>query len=455
MKFLTLTLLAAAMLGGCSPDAGPVEKRSASPPLATAERWLAGGNLDQAEAAYRSILREKPSSSRAAAGLCRTLLLRGNVAEASQWGETALSTNPNLPETWSDLGKARLLSGNAQEAAEAFGQAAALDPANPAPRVDLGVALARLDRLNDAVAAFQAALSLDSRLPEAYYNLGRAWAGLGRPEESRDALERAISLRPDYSRAHLALGEALESAGDIAGAVEEYHRAAGGGAETDEAWLRAANLLLAQDRAGEAEQVLRRLVEVSPGHPEALEKLGILRLSRNDWTGAIGYLEGAAAASLGNARRHDLLGQAYEGGGQIGKAQRAYSYAIRIAPGEADYHFHLGRLQLGEKKWHRALEALEQAERLRPDDPEILLLLGRARFKEENLPGARKAYQRIIQVAPGTKLAERAEIALKELRGIYPNEEKTGSAEPFHKLIMREIVPTRTAPPSPPQEVNP
>ncbi|HEX6882082.1 MAG TPA: tetratricopeptide repeat protein [Planctomycetota bacterium] len=90
----------------------------------------------------------------------------------------------------------------------------------------LGLFLQRQGDLAGAEREYQAVLAITTALPSTYINLGAIHAGLGRRAEARAAFETALERDPDFLKARLSLGYFLETTGDLAGAREQYARAA-------------------------------------------------------------------------------------------------------------------------------------------------------------------------------------------------------------------------------------
>jgi Flp pilus assembly protein TadD len=86
-------------------------------------------------------------------------------------------------------------------------------------RFDQAVLMLHAKQYEHAITALQRVLSLSPRLPEAHVNLGFAWLGLKDAERARRAFEAAIELRPEQANAYYGLAMALESGGDLPGAL--------------------------------------------------------------------------------------------------------------------------------------------------------------------------------------------------------------------------------------------
>ncbi|HPQ65347.1 MAG TPA: tetratricopeptide repeat protein [bacterium] len=443
-RYATVVLLVLAG-AGCGPSTDRLPEKntarlSQARRLDRAERLFETGHLAEAEALY--LQAAEPPSARAAAGLCRVLLAKGDYAGAVAWGRRAVELNPALPRTWKDLGQARLGLGALDEAALDFREAVRLAPEDPAPRIDLGVTLARLNILEDAETALREALALAPREPRALYNLGLVYEKMGRMEEAENSLRQSAALRPGFAPAYLALGNVREDLGDDEGALAEYRNAAAMNRELDEAWLLAAAICLRQNRLNEAEHLYGKLLEMRPGHPEASLRLGEIAVRKGEYPRAREFLLAVVGSGTADARVYDLLGLTQERSGEPETAAKSFQLAVDQEPGNPDYLLHRGRNLLDLENSNQALEYLEKASAAREGDPEILYFLGRARFLEEDLPGARKALEEAEDRGAGSEFGVKARTLLLRLKGKTPPPSPPDQDEnlPFHQLFMRDIL---------------
>lgn len=68
----------------------------------------------------------------------------------------------------------------------------------------------------------QQAIILDPNNPQVYLNLGGIYFQLKQFETAQRQFQIAVNLKPDFANAHYNLGHALESKGDLQGALEQY-----------------------------------------------------------------------------------------------------------------------------------------------------------------------------------------------------------------------------------------
>lgn len=116
----------------------------------------------------------------------------------------------------------------------------------------LGLFLQRQGDLAGAEREYRAVLAITTALPSTHINLGAIHAGLGRQAEARAAFETALELDPDFLKAILSLGYFLETTGDLAGAREQYARAAREHPDEPGPWQRLAVVCRGLGRTEEA-----------------------------------------------------------------------------------------------------------------------------------------------------------------------------------------------------------
>ncbi len=75
---------------------------------------------------------------------------------------------------------------------------------------------------NFAILASQQAIVLNPNNPQGYLNLGGIYYQLGQWDNAQRQFQIALNLKPDFANAYYNLGHALESKGDLPGAVTQY-----------------------------------------------------------------------------------------------------------------------------------------------------------------------------------------------------------------------------------------
>jgi hypothetical protein len=142
---------------------------------------------------------------------------------------------------------------------------------NVASRQRYAEELVRHARYDEAIAQYRETLSgLYAHDPNLMLGLAQAQFGKGDAAAARATLDELILRNPEFRSpaGHLLYARALETEGNTARALEEYQVLAGSypGAEAS---VRYAQLLAAQGRRAEAQQVARDLLEqarIAPAH---------------------------------------------------------------------------------------------------------------------------------------------------------------------------------------------
>ena len=142
---------------------------------------------------------------------------------------------------------------------------------NVAARQRYAEELSRQGRHDEAIAQFREALTgLYAHDPNLMLGLAQAQFGKGDASGARSTLDELIQRNPEFRSptGHLLYARALEAEGNLSRALEEY-RVLAPSYPGAEAAVRYAQLLQAQGRRSEAQQVARELLEqarIAPGH---------------------------------------------------------------------------------------------------------------------------------------------------------------------------------------------
>lgn len=173
-------------------------------------------------------------------------------------------------------------------------------------------------------------------------------------------------------------------------------------------------------RAGrdiQADTLCRQILSTTPGHPDALQILGLLALKCGNTALGIERLRAAAAADPRNALTWCNIGQALAERGDWPGSLESYLRAAQLQPRFAVPHSGAGNALLQMGRLEEALSCYDQALRLDPDDVGALGGRGTAWRRLGQHERALADFERALQLAPG--LAEfvyrRAE-ALRDLR---------------------------------------
>jgi choline-sulfatase len=185
-----------------------------------ARALAASGRKPQALAQFRDAVKRWPadwSLYHELAVIARDL---GRADEALRAEEAALALNPHEPSALNGKGLLMSDAGRDREAAQAFDAALQYDPTNAVYAANLGNARRALGDLDGAAAAYRRALER-APLPDAANGLGVVLVQQRQFAAAVPLLEQA-ARDPEFIEAQLNLGIALQEAGDVARARQQY-----------------------------------------------------------------------------------------------------------------------------------------------------------------------------------------------------------------------------------------
>jgi tetratricopeptide (TPR) repeat protein len=242
------------------------------------------GRQDQAVAQWRLL------DDRAVA---RALVNLAGMAEDDgpariEYARLAIELDPALGAAYYQLGQAYAAQERWDKAAEMFSTAIS-EAEDSRTAANAHRALGRLfvaqGDLSSAVPAFEQAVSLLSE-EESYYarlELADRYQEAGRYQDALALLETALKIDPTNDRALVRIGNIHQSQGDLELAETYYLRAieaytlfvrATDAEPSLQSWVALAELYESSDRPAEAEMAWKRVLEISPGYPAALQHLG-------------------------------------------------------------------------------------------------------------------------------------------------------------------------------------
>lgn len=178
------------------------------------------GLFAEAEAIYRSVIKDDGSNTQAIFMLALTRKAQGDPAEAAGLLEQAKNQDPDNANIHYTLGTIQMSQGVVDEARKSFLAALQADPTH----IDShnGLAFAELSRGNYVAAENAANLALgeDGSNVQALVYMGTAKLEQGDPTKAIAYLQEALKESPTHQSAQLVLGRAFLAAGNTAFAIQ-------------------------------------------------------------------------------------------------------------------------------------------------------------------------------------------------------------------------------------------
>ena len=368
----------------------PQPNRKLARSFEKAEALRAQGQLDAAEATYRSVLRSLPEHSGALYGLGIVRAQQGKLDDAVALLRQAVALDPARIEVHNNLGGMLHALGRVTEACQAFEIAVTANPGDADLHNNLGVSMATLGRHADAAACFGRALALRPDFAAAHNNFGNALQTLGHSSEAAACFERAIALRPDYAEAFNNLGRLRLVLGCHEAAIANFEKALAARPDYAEAHNNRGRALMVLERAREAVVDFERAIAIRPDLAEAHNNLGTALAALGRMDGAVTSYQRALAINPGHGAAWANLGNAWAALRREAEAVACYERALACPTRDPDTYCSVALSLQALGCLSDARRAIEAAVELAPRRPDFYHVLARIkRFAADDLHIAR------------------------------------------------------------------
>lgn len=177
------------------------------------------GDLAEAEAIYRQLIRDAVDHAQARHYLGFLLQQSGRLEEAAEQLTAAIALDDSHAEWHFNLGIVLLRQGHAASSIDALNGAIAIDPGKYFYWTNLGAAFEASQELARAEHCYRVAMEIDPDSPDAYYQLAALCLQQQRFDEARHFNHRGIVAAPADSTSKLMRGQAYYELGRIDDAV--------------------------------------------------------------------------------------------------------------------------------------------------------------------------------------------------------------------------------------------
>jgi len=251
------------------------------PGLVEAHRNLGSALIEASEPeagieALQRALELQPAFAAAVKQLARALNARGRAADALPYYERLLA-HEQRADTLNDYGTLLAGLGRFQAAADCFRKALDLGPREPRVHCNLGHVLHCLGDHRAAIEHSRRAIELDPRLPEAHLHLGNALLAINEMHAAEAAYRAGLEVAPQHAPLHTAHAMAERALGRVDDAAASVRQSLAIRSDAADTVALLGSLAIDRGRFEEAETLLKKALDLSPGLPEALTGLTAVR----------------------------------------------------------------------------------------------------------------------------------------------------------------------------------
>ena len=330
------------------------------------------GRNQEAEAAWRAILKDHPSSAESYAHIGLMEARQEHYKQAVPYYRKALALGPQLPSVRLNLGLALFKSGDMKQAIGEFGPLLKSQPGNQQLTTLIGMAHYGLAEYKEAVPYLREAAANDKQNLPLRLALAHSCLWTKQNQCVMDVYHEILDLNAESAEADMLAGEALDEMKDNAGAVLQVRAAVKANPREPNAHFGLGYLLWAQKKYPEAAQEFQAEVANDPNHIQAMLYLADSYIQMNEMDEARPLLQRVEQMNPAIPLAHLDLGIVYSEADRKVEALRELTIAAKYDPNDVNVHWRLARLYRAMGKKEEAKAEFDKASSLNKQADEDL-----------------------------------------------------------------------------------
>ncbi len=359
------------------------------------------GNTAEAVTWWQKCLEIDPSRADAYHAMALIAWRKSENQKAVELWRKALEINPNLQPIYYPYAEALLEMGKPEEAIAAAEKGLSMRPDDRENCLLLGKAYLQLKEYGKAADNYEKARGLTPADSWSYYGLAAVYARQGQADKARQYTEQFRKLRDAEDKARIDWRRTAEHRAQMVQALAKVRTDAG-------------RIYAARGMPEKAEEHWRRAAALDPKNRLCRQELVALYMRTGRERQALTFAEQLRAIDPKNAIYHLNSGALFAALERLDAAEEATRKGLELAPGLAIGYRSLARILLLRNQRLPEAEALvRKLVELEPAAPNYGLL-GEVCAQAGDLPGARAALERAMQLDPGN---EEFRAAYRRLQG--------------------------------------
>jgi predicted O-linked N-acetylglucosamine transferase (SPINDLY family) len=322
----------------------------------------------------------------------------GQLAQAEALYKEVLKTQPNNANVLHLLGTIANQVGKNDIAIELISRAIAQNPAKPIYHNNLGNALKACGKINEAIKSYHAAIAL-SPTADFFNNLGNALQEQGDFETAAQSFRQAIAIKPEYAGTYFNLANLLQLQKNYPAAVEQYQKALAIKPDYSEAYSNLGVAFKEQGLLKEAIDCYKQALRFNGNYPEAYSNLGVALQEAGKFSSAVENYQKSLAIKP-SVKTYNNLGVTLKDQGKLTAAWQSFQAALAMQPNDANTLNNLGTLLERQDKLDEAIKIYQQALVINPRCHLTHNNLGNALKGKNRLDAAIASYQKSLQIKP-------------------------------------------------------
>ena len=367
---------------------------------ALGDAMLETGNAEGARKAYDEALGLDGRNPDAVVGKARALISDKDLDGAQSLLAKLLESGSATPDAWFLDAQMKALKGQLDQSIASYRKAYQLKPDFVRARFIVISMYAQQNRLDDARKELADLRKAVPKAPEASYLEGLILVKENKWSQARDQVNKVLSVAPEFIPA-LELAALTEfELKSYATAEKHAEKMIAKGSDSILARKIHIRSLLKTGRVAKARQEIDSLLKSKPGNPEIESLAGEVYLAAGDTAAAEKVFGDAARLHPDDAAMQSRLGLSRLASGNYAGGIKALESAAN-SDDDIKANMLLVLAHMRAKKFDEALAAIQVLEKKKPDDPATQNLRGTVLLGKNDTAGARAAFEKALQLAPG------------------------------------------------------
>jgi tetratricopeptide (TPR) repeat protein len=380
--------------------------------------YLAKGNTNQAEGEWRAAVQIRPDLADAWVALGRSAADRRDWKELETIAVQLMKVSPGALGGYLFHATARMNEGDAAGAEADLQQLIRIFPDNPLGYAKLGQLRAFTKRWNEAEVQYWEALNRTPNFLDAIQGMVDLDFRRGRPADALKFLQTKIDADPNNAALYLLQGQSYLGIKKLPEAKQSLSRCADIDKKNLTCFIQLAQTEQSLGNVDEAIAAYRRAIAVAPNDAGLNTMLGILYEGQGNWQEAQSLYQRALAIHQDEAlAANNLAYLMLDHGGNVTVALTLAQTARRGFPNVPNAADTLGWAYYQNAAYSLAAQLLEEAVKGAPSNATYRYHLGMTYQKLNDIKRARMELEKSLRIAPNSPFAEKASRALSELSG--------------------------------------
>ena len=392
--------------------------------------------FDDAEKELRKRADGNPSDTKAGLDLVRFLNLTKGADAARKELETRIKAGGDTFDYQVTLAELDLTQNRAKEATEAL-QLLVNSAPSPEKKIVAQVKLAELYLTQSNIPAAEPLISdvlnKDRRNAGALRLRAAINIDRGQFDSAISDLREALNDQPKSPDLLITLAVAYERAGKTELADRQYADVLKVANQNPEIVQRYVGFLQRQGNAARAEDILTEATGRYPANLQLLASLAQVKLSRQNWTGALAVADTLGKIESGRVLADQIRASALAGQNKVDESVAALEDAHRAAPDALQPLVSLSSAYVKQGKPDKAVGLLQEVSKKHPESAQVLVLLGQTWATQKNDDEALKAYKAAVAQQP------KAAVGYEALNAFYIRQKKYDAANDVLQVGLREM----------------